>query len=93
MRGQYKYFTGYAVQTPEAPSQTYIPGGEGGRIAQVQPQYHELLSGEPQFPGDDLYIPVPLAYEPQCKSRADFRCVLQPFRIRGVNHRASPSPE
>ena len=64
MLGRHQYFTGYAVQTPEASSQPYSPEGEGSRIAQVQPQYHEPLSGEPHLLGDHSYIPVPHAYEP-----------------------------
>lgn len=45
MSGRHQYFTGYAVPTPVASTQPNNPGGEGGRIAQVQPQYHEPLSG------------------------------------------------
>uniref|UniRef100_K1QXB9 Uncharacterized protein n=1 Tax=Magallana gigas TaxID=29159 RepID=K1QXB9_MAGGI len=52
---------GYAVPTLEASSQPYSPEGEGSRIAQVQPQYHEPLSGEPHLLGDHSYIPTPIA--------------------------------
>lgn len=67
MTGWYQYFTGYEVPTPEAPSQPYNPGGEVGRIAQLQPQYHEPLSGEPHLPGDHFYISVPHTYEPPAR--------------------------
>ena len=67
MSGRHQYFTGYAVPTPVASTQPNNPGGEGGKIAQVQPQYHEPLSGEPHPLGDHTYVPVPHEYEPPAR--------------------------